>query len=209
MAQGLLLVSAMIHVPMTQPARKATADDLRAAHGEDGRAEVIHGVIVEKAMPRAEHCATAGYSLLAIARRFDRRPGGKWPGGWWLRPELHVQYETNEVFCHDNCGFRRDRMPESPTGWPVKTRPDWVCELLSPNHHKRDRIDKWRVLHTSGVPHYWIVDPEEKILEVLRWERADYTRVLIATSGDIIRAEPFDAVELRTAVLFGDEDDEE
>ena len=209
MARGLLCVWAMIHVPMSQPARKATADDLRAAYGEDGRAELIHGVIVEKAMPRGEHSAAQTYSLIAIARRFDRKPAGKWPGGWWIRSELHVQYESNEVFCHDGCGFRRDRVPSSPPGWPVKARPDWVCELLSPNHHKRDRIDKWGILHTAGVPHYWIVDPEEKLLEVYRWERAGYTRILTATSGDLIRAEPFDAVELRAAVLFGDEDDDE
>lgn len=194
---------------MSQPARKATADDLRAAYGEDGRAEIIHGVILEKVAPRLEHTATSNYAFTAISRRFDRKPGGKWPGGWWLRPELHVQYETHELFCHDGCGFRRDRVAQIPTGWPVRIRPDWVCELLSPNHHKRDRIDKWRVHHAAEVPHYWIVDPEEKTLEVHRWERAGYTCILTATSGDVIRAEPFDAVELRAAVLFGDEDDDE
>jgi hypothetical protein len=33
--------------------------------------------------------------------------------------------------------------------------------------------------------------------------------VLTAASGDIVRAEPFEAVELRIDVLFGDADDDE
>jgi Uma2 family endonuclease len=126
-----------------------------------------------------------------------------------IRTEVHVQYFEDELFCHDLCGFRRDLHPEIPTAWPVVVRPDWVCELLSPTHEKRDRIDKWNVLFRAKVPHYWIVNPEERLLEVHRWTPSGYEFALKATSGDLVRAEPFDAVELRAAVLFGDEDDDE
>ncbi len=68
-------------------------------------------------------------------------------------------------------------------------------------------MDKWHVLFAAGVPHYWLVDPEEKLLEVFRRGASGYELVLTATPGDLIRAEPFDAVELPAAVLFGDEDD--
>ena len=64
-------------------------------------------------------------------------------------------------------------------------------------------------LHAAGVPHYWVVNREEKILYVYRYSPDGYVLVKTATSGETIRAEPFDAVELRTAVLFDDEDDEE
>jgi hypothetical protein len=34
-------------------------------------------------------------------------------------------------------------------------------ELLpkAPSHEKRDLVDKWRVLHAAGVPHYWVAYP--------------------------------------------------
>lgn len=51
---------------------------------------------------------------------------------------------------------------ECRSGPPVRTRPDWVCELLSPSNAKRDLIDKLQVLHANRVPHYWIVDPLEQ-----------------------------------------------
>ena len=59
------------------------------------------------------------------------------------------------------------------------------------------------------MPHYWIADPIQRTLVVHRWTAEGYLVVLTATSGDIVRAEPFDAVELRVAALFGDEDDDE
>jgi Uma2 family endonuclease len=194
---------------MSTPRRKATAADLRDLHGEDGRYEIIHGEILPKAAPRLEHSSLAVKLCALLARRFDRRPGGKWPGGWRLLSELHVEYETGELFCHDLCGFRRDLHVDLSPAWPMRARPDWVCETVSPGHEKRDRVDKWSVLFRARVPHYWIVSAEDKTLEVHRWTAEGYTRVLAATSGDVIRAEPFDAVELRTAVFFDDEDDDE
>jgi Uma2 family endonuclease len=195
--------------PMSQPVRKATAADLAALYGEDSRYEIIHGEIVEKDAAREDHSASCDGLHAAISHRFARRKAGRWPGGWWIRPELHVQYQSGEVFCHDYCGFRRDRVPEMPKEWPTPIRPDWVCELVSRGHEKRDLVDKWKVLQAAGVPHYWVIKPESRILQVYRWNEGGYVCLLSASAGDVIRAEPFDAVELRASVLFGDEDDDE
>jgi Uma2 family endonuclease len=113
--------------------------------------------------------------------------------------------ETHEVFRPDVVGWRRERVPERPRGRPVRTRPDWVCEVLSPSNARTDLVTKFRVLHRCGVPHYWIADPEREVLVVYRWEQAGYLAVLTAERGDTVRAEPFGAVELPVGALFGDE----
>ncbi len=193
---------------VTTPKTKATVEDLRRLYGEDSRYELIHGELVEKAMPRVEHVSGQGGFFAALRARFHRRSGdAQRPGGWWILPELHVRYGDDELYCHDLCGYRRDKHSEIPNGWPVRVTPDWVCELLSPGHHKRDRVDKWNTLFRARVPHYWLVNPEEKFLEVYRWTPDGYVLALQTTADDLIRAEPFDAVELRAAVLFDDEDD--
>ena len=76
---------------------------------------------------------------------------------------------------------------------------------------KRDLVDKMRILRGAAVPHYWVLNPEEKILLVHRLEANGYLVGLTASSGETARAEPFDALEceLRVGLLFGDEDDEE
>lgn len=188
--------------------RRATFADL-AALGEGVCAEVINGTIVEKASPTMEHGRSQQTLGMFLSRRFDRKPGGRWPGGWWFGTEVDVEYDAHQIFRHDGVGWPRDRVPACPAGRPISTRPDWVCELLSPSNEKRDLVDKLRVLHAAGVPHYWIANPEEKTLVVHRWDAGGYLIVLTAASGETVHAEPFDAVELRVGVLFGDEEDDE
>lgn len=55
--------------------------------------------------------------------------------------------------------------------------------------------------------HYWIVDPDEGVLHVHRWQSDGYLLVLTARRGAVVRAEPFDAMELRVGLLFGEEED--
>ncbi len=187
-------------------ARKLTIDDLFAG-GDDIRAELIHGEILPKAVPHVPHSTAEGKLFSWTTRRFDRKPGGRWPGGWWIRPEIHTVYATHEIFCHDIAGWRRDRIPVLPKG-PMTIRPDWVCEVLSPGHQKRDLVDKLWVMHAAGVPDYWVVDHEERILFLYRHRPEGY--VMQSVSADTaVHAAPFDAVELRLACIFGDEDDEE
>lgn len=188
-------------------ARLATFADL-AALPERPHTEIIHGVIVPKEMTSAEHSAAQTGVLGWLVRRFHRASGGRWPGGWWFRAEIHVEYQPHEVYCHDIAGWRRDRV-ERPAGWPVYERPDWVCEVLSPGHEKRDLVDKLWTLHAAGVPHYWVLDREDKVLTIYRWEPGGYLVLPPIASGQTVRAEPFDGAALRTAVIFDDEDDDE
>lgn len=62
----------------------------------------------------------------------------------------------------------------------------------------------------AGIPHYWLANPIEQVLEVYRRTELAYALVLSAKSGQEVRAEPFDSVVLRVDELFGadPEDDE-
>lgn len=191
-----------------RPAELATFVDLQSLP-DDTRAEIIHGAIVEKASPSGEHGGAQCAVAAMLGHRFQRRPGGRWPGGWWLGLEIEVEYEAHEVYRHDVAGWRRDRIPDRPTGGPMRTRPDWVCELLSPGDTRRDLVDKFQVLHRHCVPYYWIADPVERWLRAHRWVPDGYLVVVAAEEAETVRAEPFEAIELRVAALFGLEDDDE
>ena len=186
----------------------ATYADL-AALGDDTRAEIIHGAIIEKAAPSFEHGVAQSSLSGLIGPRFGRRSGGNGgPGGRWIASEVEVEYGANEVFRHDLAGWLRARAPEMPRGSPTRLRPDWVCEILSPSNAKRDLVDKLRVLQASGVPHYWILDPVERVLLVHRLESTGYVVALAAAPGESVRAEPFDAIAISVGALFGDDEDD-
>jgi Uma2 family endonuclease len=66
-------------------------------------------------------------------------------------------------------------------------------------------VTKLRLYHRVGIPHYWLVDPRDSTLSVLRWNESGYITVTRAEHGDVIRPEPFEAIELAVGTLFGDD----
>ena len=43
-----------------------------------------------------------------------RRPTG--PGRWWIATEISLLYEAHQCPSHDLVGWRRERLPERPSG---------------------------------------------------------------------------------------------
>ena len=189
------------------PEKRATLEDLFAIPEEARRHELIDGELVEKGAATGEHGGTQADLVSTLKSRFGRRPGGRWPGGWWFVLEVEVYFDPDNTFRPDVTGWRRERAPERPSGTPIMLRPDWICEILSTNR-RNDLVRKKRVYHRYGVPHYWILDPVEETLSVLRWGPDGYIDVLAAQRGERVRAEPFDAVELPVGAFFGEEEDE-
>jgi Uma2 family endonuclease len=184
----------------------ATIVDLLAIPEDRRHHELIDGVLLEKDAASGRH----GGAQLRLGEHlapYNRRPGGRWPGGWWFASECEVQFEDTQVFKPDVAGWRRDRLVELPAQVPTVVRLDWVCEILSTNRRK-DLVEKKRVYHRHEVGHYWIIDPVDETLSVHRWHPEGYVEVLIAERGERVRAEPFADIELVVGVLFGDEPDE-
>jgi Uma2 family endonuclease len=92
-----------------------------------------------------------------------------------------------------------------PAEVPIHVRPDWIGEILSTNR-RRDVVARKRLCHAHEVPHCWLVDPTDETLAVKRWRPDGYVEVLVAERTDTVRAEPFDAIELRVGILFGDDE---
>jgi len=187
----------------------STEADLLAMPDEGRGYELIDGEIVEK-QSGFRH-GRAHLRLRDPLAPYDRRPGGgDRPGGWWFLVEQLVRFESGQTLRPDLAGWLRERLPEPPEDEDVvvQVRPDWVAEIISPSNAGNDLIKKRRVYHRHGVPHYWIVDPRDESLTVLRWTPDGYLEVLVAARGERVRAEPFVAVEWLVGVLFGDDDDE-
>jgi Uma2 family endonuclease len=182
----------------------ATVEDL-VARGNYDRLEIISGEIVDKALPSFRHSLGEG-SLRGALHPYTGRGGPRGPGGWWILTEVHVEYETGELYCHDLAGWRRDKVATPIETFPVRVAPDWVCEIVSPTHEKTDFVTKPRVLHRAKVPHYCMLHPEERVLLVQRWSPDGYVTVQQASAGETVRAEPFAAIEIRVGELFGDDE---
>jgi Uma2 family endonuclease len=192
---------------MTQSARRhASLDDFLAIPEAERFHELIAGEIIPKATPSGEHGTAQAGLVGTVQPRFQRKPGsGDFPGGWWIATEVEILLETGEIVRPDVIGWRREHCPERPTGNPVKLRPDWICEVISPSNAQNDTINKLRLYHRVAIPHYWLADPRDATLTVLRWSSDGYVTRLRAGRSEVVRAEPFEAIEFAVGTLFGDD----
>ena len=86
----------------------------------------------------------------------------------------------------------------------IDLAPDWVREALSPSTARLDRKEKLPIYARSGVRHVWLVDALAKTLEILRLDGDTYRLIVTHADDEKARAEPFDAIELDLAVLWGE-----
>ena len=191
--------------PVRTPGKRTIAEWL--AQPPERRLELIDGEFVDKAAPDYEHGIAQFCVDRAIGVPFHRRGGGGYPGGWWIVGEVDIQL-GERGFRPDLVGWRREHVPVMPRERPITVRPDWICEVLSESNASTDSIVKMSHYHHAGIPHYWILDPKTKALAVYRNLPEGYVNILVAERGEIVRAEPFDAIELRVGLLFGDDPDE-
>lgn len=99
----------------------------------------------------------------------------------------------------DLIGCRRERWDAATRERPVALLPDWICEILSPGNARHDRLRKMDLYSQTGVPHVWLVDPVERLLEVCTLTPQGYVRVSGGGDSDAGRYAPFEAQEIALA----------
>lgn len=168
-------------------------------------AEVIDGELSVMPRPRPRHTNAAGELFGELRGPFRRGRGG--PGGWiiFVEPELHLGRKP-DIVVPDLAGWRRERVPDdlldddAPAA--ITLAPDWVCEVLSESTEAKDRGKKRRIYRREAVRHYWIVDPRDRTLEVYRLDNGRWNELDTFEGDAVVRAEPFDAIELDLSVLW-------
>ena len=119
---------------------------------DDERVELIDGEIVKRPMARSEH-ALIQSSISDEISVFKRKPG---QGGWWIMTEISVKYSEHQCPSHDLAGWRKERVPQRPAGI-MELVPDWVCEITSPGHERKDLFHNFILLQGNWVAYYWVI----------------------------------------------------
>lgn len=162
-------------------------------------AEIIHGALITSPRPASPHTHVA--SALGVVLGGPFWLGHQGPGGWLIFDEPELQLDTH-ILVPDLAAWRRERIPEAQDVPRFELAPDWVCEVLSPSTRALDRADKLPIYANHDVNHAWLIDPASRTLEVYRLESGRW--VLLGTHRDdaVVRAEPFDAIELKLSTLW-------
>ena len=152
-------------MPLPAPkARYTFADCL--TWGESQHIEIINGEAVMMAPPTRIHQEI----LMELSRQLANFLEGKkykvYPAPFAVRllekdgdapddVDTMVEPDISVVCDHD-------KLDE----YGCKGAPDLVVEILSPSTQRNDRLTKFNLYQRTGVREYWIVDPENKNIQV-------------------------------------------
>ena len=150
--------------PRSTPGPYRAADYL--ALPEEPRCELLFGSLLVTPAPSVRHQEV----LYRLARRLgdhaDRR------GDRLLLAPVDVVLSDHSVVQPDLVYVRRARA--GIVADRIEGTPDLVVEILSPATARRDLGEKLRLYAESGVPEYWIVDPEAGTFEFLTLRDGSY-----------------------------------
>jgi len=150
---------------MPHTAERWTAEQVRALPADGNRYEVIAGELFVTPAPSFDHQDAVQRLFRPIQEYLERTRAGYAalsPAHIELGPDTLVQ---PDLFVVPLVGGRR------PRRWSDITRLLLAVEVLSPSTARADRTVKRRLFQRAGVPEYWIVDVEARLVE--RWRPGD------------------------------------
>jgi Uma2 family endonuclease len=163
---------------LAQPPRQTVSDFMALPEGV--RAELIRGEItILTPAPFIPHQRAVRNLVVALTHWARARGSGE----FFVAP-IDVHLPSGDVVEPDVV-FVATRNSGIVKKW-VDGVPDLLVEVLSTSHRERDRRLKREVYAENGVPEYWIVDPEERTVEILRLHgRAYVVAARLAGSGTL------------------------
>ena len=184
---------------MAEPARKkATYEDLYSIP-ENTTGEIINGELVVTPRPSRKHTSAASSLGFEIGPAYQFGRGG--PGGWIIIIEPEISF-GEDILVPDLAGWKEERFPEEePHNW-ISVTPDWICEVLSPGTHRRDKMEKMPIYARHEVSYFWLLDPVVKTLDVFRLQYGEWVVAGLFVEDAKLRAEPFTEIEITLSDLW-------
>jgi Uma2 family endonuclease len=136
-----------------------SAEMVRALPDDGKRYETVHGELLVTPAPRAWHQEVAARVFVALRVFVDTHVCGhlfQSPADISWGPDILVQPDL----------FVVDLAEARSMDWSQMKNLLLTVEVLSPTTARYDRHTKRRLYQEVGIPFYWIVDPDEKLVEV-------------------------------------------
>ncbi len=167
------------------------------------RYEVLNGFLVKEPTPSVRHQRVSRELEFQLKLFFDEFD----PKGEIFDAPLDVTLGLCNVVQPDILfvsGNRREIMRKERIDGPC----DLVVEILSPSSRRKDRLKKMEIYRKAGIPHYWIIDPDEKILEAYQLKGENYFLVFTGGPEDEFAHPEFPGLKLDLGKVFYNPDED-
>src|SRR5262249_1272169 len=149
-------------VPMTHPKTtrgKLTYEDLVATPADGKRYEIIDGKLYVNASPNTYHQQVSRRLQYQLYTQIELTGRGQ-----VINAPMDGLLGVNDIVEPDLIVILQARrlIIKEPN---IQGVPDLIVEILSPSTRNVDRGEKLRLYERSGVPEYWVVDPEAHAID--------------------------------------------
>src|SRR5690554_3542772 len=161
------------------------------------RYEILDGFLVKEPSPSVQHQRVSRelqYQLKVFFDQFD-------PEGEIFSAPLDVTLGDTNVVQPDLIfisGARKEIMRKERIDGPC----DLAVEIMSPANRRKDRLKKMEIYRKAGIPHYWLLDPEEKILEAYLLKEGNYLLVFAGGPENKFLHPEFSGLSLEIEKVF-------
>jgi excisionase family DNA binding protein len=142
------------------------------------RYEILEGFLVKEPSPSKHHQRVTAALFRQLADFFD----GFDPDGELFFAPLDVTLTIHNVLQPDILFLSSSRggtLYDARVDGPC----DLVVEIMSPANRRKDRLQKMEIYRKAGIPHYWLVDPEENTLEAFVLKGEHYALIAAGAGG--------------------------
>lgn len=172
-----------------------TYDDYRQLPDDGNRYEVIGGQLLATPAPRTFHQKV---SQRFQFRLYELQQSGR---GYVFAAPVEV-IMPNATPVQPDLVYLRSEQKEIIEEKSIVGIPHLLVEILSPSTASRDRTLKLNTYAQAGVPHYWIVDPKAKTLEVFHLSGNCYQVVAALDEGGTYEAGELEGLKFELKELF-------
>ena len=152
---------------------KLTYDDWVKMPADGKLYELIDGELYLNPSPTLKHQR----ALQNVFRALDRYVTEQGAGEVFVAP-FDVVLTHSDVFEPDILYIAQERM-HILTEANVQGAPDIVVEVLSDGTRRKDETKKRDQYERSGVSEYWLVDPGDYTVRILRLSGKQYERIIV------------------------------
>lgn len=175
--------------------RKWTYEDLFNLPDDRKRYEIIEGELYEMPSPNWTHQTV----LMRTVELF--LPAVRAISAEMLFAPIDVFMPGANPVQPDLLVLTDERLPlASERG--VEGAPDLVVEVLSPSNPRHDLVVKRLLYARAGVREYWIVDPDERTVEVLSLDGNEYSTHVFAGGDELVTSTVLPGLSFKASEIF-------
>ena len=162
---------------------------------EDQKAEFINGEVIIHLPTTVRHLQIRD-NLQQLLRPYVQLKNLGWATG-----EKGLCVFPRNDYEPDVCFFRSEKAARLQPHQLKLPIPDFIAEVPSKSTERHDRREKFQDYAVNGVQEYWIVDPNEEVLEQYVKKGAGYELALKSGSGEV-RSVAVDGFHIPVRALF-------